>query len=86
MPHFIGQHVHALSNLPCDYEGDYTEAPDGSCRFQASVVAADGGTRVIQGQALPEPPAVVGLAAVLQALHSAIDAQNPEDAQRAHGR
>lgn len=85
MPHFSGQHVHALTNLPCDYEGDYVEQPDGSYRFQASVVAADGGSRMIGGSALPEPPAVVGLAAVLQALHTAIDAQGPADAKRSPG-
>ncbi|MCR5868098.1 hypothetical protein [Aquincola sp. J276] len=86
MPHFTGQHAHALSNLPCDYEGDYDTLPDGRLQWQASVVAADGGSRQLSGIAQPEPPALTGLQAVLESLHSQIDAQNPADAQRGHGR
>lgn len=86
MPHFTGQHAHALSNLTCDYAGEYDALPDGRLQWQASVVAADGASRLFTGTATAEPPALVGLQAVLAALHAQIDAQDPADAQRGQGR
>lgn len=85
MPHFTGQHVHALSNQPCDYEGEFTEQPDGLLAWQATVAWADGGSRLLRGTASTEPPALVGMNAVLADLHRRIDVQNPAEAERGQG-